>query len=759
MSARPRRERPRRAQLGAPRRRSAALAFAAALAGGACGASSAAEREACPASERHRVAAWGDGERDALRAQFAATAQPHAAATFDRVDTRLRAHLDDWGRAGALACAPEPAVRECLARRAQALDATLAALRELDGETLEFAVDAAAALEPPSSCAGATGALAGARTPALDGHRLAVAQAKALARTGQVWAAVDAAREAAGSIAEASAAATQSSAPEAAAARADLAGAAIDATTLLGGLLADTGDADGALRELEVAEGWATELGDRQRLLAIANARAQVIGLRKGERAAALAITEEAVVRALALGDAGVADLALLRETRGLLFQSGGEIAAAEAELRAAIDLHARPRADGLSTPAADAVMNHLGALLISEGRDDEARELLERTVERYRLDYGERHPVLAMPLNNLGLAHQRQGSYVEAQVALTQALELQEESLGPDHPRLAATLDNLGLVARKLGAFALARESSERALELYSRSLGPDHLRLVAPLSNLGNVARERGDLDLALEHLTRALTIQEREGDDPRALAHALHDLANVHGRRGDLEAAERHFQGALELLEGALGADDPDLKGPLIGLGNVARDRGALDQARARYARALALMRRHFGDEHPEVAVALFNLGNIHKDLGRLDEAERHYRQALAIRERALRPDHPLVIKNLTTLGKLLVARGDPAAAREPLERGLRFADARGEGQAGEPSDAAADGEVEGDADGEVASLRFLLARVLWELEDERPRALELAAAALSGLRSAGPEYAPERRLAERWLSARS
>ncbi|MCA9660484.1 MAG: hypothetical protein KC486_19225, partial [Myxococcales bacterium] len=159
------------------------LASAWGVGAGGCGASAAAEREACPAAERHRLAAWGVAEREALRAGFSATEQPHAAVTFDKVDARLRAHLDDWGRAGALACSPTPAVRECLARRSQALTATLEALRELDDETLEFAVDAVAALEPPSTCAGATGALAGARTPALDGHRLAVARAKALART------------------------------------------------------------------------------------------------------------------------------------------------------------------------------------------------------------------------------------------------------------------------------------------------------------------------------------------------------------------------------------------------------------------------------------------------------------------------------------------------------------------------------------------------------------------------------------------------
>jgi len=512
------------------------------------------------------------------------------------------------------------------------------------------------------------------------------------------------------------------------------------------------------MRELDQAERDAQILGDPFRLLTIRNARAQVLGLSLGRRTEAFALTQRALTEAAPLGELADPELAVLYETRGLLYEADGKGADAEIAFQAALEIHRRPRADGLTTPAVPAVMNHLGTMLIHAGRHDEACTLLERALHHYGEDYGETHPILALPLNNLGLAHQREGRYVEAQVALEHALELQENNLGPDHPRLASTLDNLGLVTRKLGSFSRARECSQRAIELYSQSLGPDHLRLVAPLRNLGNIARERGELPLALDLLTRALTIQERESDDARALAHALHDLANVYGRLGDLDSAQLHFDRALELLEGALGADHPDLKGPLIGLGNIDRDRGALDRAKARYERALELMRAHFGDgtrggggesegkgkgegdAHPEIAVALFNLGNIHKDLGHLDVAEDHYRQALAIRERALREDHPLMIKNLTTLGKALVAGGQPQEGIEVLQRALSLS----EGKKTAPE--------------ELAALRFLLARVLWDTGADEPRtqAHSLAQTAVEEYSEAGPDFDRERRAIERWLA---
>ncbi len=713
----------------------------------------------CEASEQLPIE-LSPTQTGALRELFLGADRPHAAGSLARVEARLLAHSEDWREAKSLACSPDPAVRECVATRAQLLSATVETLLELDAETIEFAIDAASALEPASACARAEGALDGSFSPELGGLRREVAKAKALARTGQVWAALEAAREADASSraaidaleggadgapppgreptkATTTAKTTTTSTTSTTAESGDRMAIAIDAATLLGGLLADTGDADAALVEIDRAERLARALGDPYRLLAIRNARAQVVGLRQGKTDEGLRLGDRALQDARALGEDADPELAVLHETRGLLFEAKGEQGPAEAAFRAALELHLRPAADGMTTPAAPAVMNHLGAMLIHRGEDRDAVALLERTVARYRVDYGESHPVLALPLNNLGLAHQREGRYVEAQVALEHAVELQEENLGPDHPRLASTLDNLGLVTRKLGSFSRARECSERAIDLYSQSLGPDHLRLVAPLRNLGNIARERGELGDALEHLQQALTIQERESDDARALAHALHDLANVYGRLGDLDQAERHFGRALTLLEEALGEGHPDLKGPLIGLGNIDRDRGAPGRARARYQRALDLMRDHFGDDHPEVAVALFNLGNLHKDTGRLDLAEQHYRQALSIREKALREDHPLVIKNLTTLGQTLVAGDEPEEAIAVLERALTLS----EGKQTPPE--------------ELGALRFLVARVLYKSLESPKRARTLGEAAFASFEEAGADYAREQRTVERWL----
>ncbi|HFE45933.1 MAG TPA: hypothetical protein ENJ18_10660, partial [Nannocystis exedens] len=273
----------------------------------------------CAAAERLDFAS-AERQRRALRALFLATdKKPHAADSLALVDARLKAHIDDWQERGKkLACSSNPAVRECLARRAQNLRATLETLLELDAETLEFAIDAAAALEPASACSRSSGVLDGQFTPALNELRLQVARARALAHSGQVWAALKAAREANSAIERTHADAphrpetgeknksqtsqtSQTDADTGIDLSHDRLAIAVDAKTLLGGLLADTGDADAALEMLERAHRQATIIRDPYRLLSIQTARAQIIGLRQGQLVEALALCTRARTDALPL--------------------------------------------------------------------------------------------------------------------------------------------------------------------------------------------------------------------------------------------------------------------------------------------------------------------------------------------------------------------------------------------------------------------------------------------------------------------------
>jgi tetratricopeptide (TPR) repeat protein len=108
-------------------------------------------------------------------------------------------------------------------------------------------------------------------------------------------------------------------------------------------------------------------------------------------------------------------------------------------------------------------------------------------------------------------------------------------------------------------------------------------------------------------------------------------------------------------------------------------------------------------------------------VRRRQGHIDEALALHRQSLAILEKVLPAGSLGFREGLLALGEALEAKGDAAAAREPLERALRIV----EKTQLDPL--------------QVAEVRFALARVLWSAKDQRERAHALASQAEEVLRS--------------------
>ena len=80
---------------------------------------------------------------------------------------------------------------------------------------------------------------------------------------------------------------------------------------------------------------------------------------------------------------------------------------------------------------------------------------------------------------------------------------------------------------------------------------------------------------------------------------------------------------------------------------------------------------MRRRLLGDDHPAVAVSLTKLADLLASDGREAEAAEGYRRAIAIAREKFGLSSPYLADGLSGLGRLLLARGDPAAG-EPLLR---------------------------------------------------------------------------------------
>ena len=307
----------------------------------------------------------------------------------------------------------------------------------------------------------------------------------------------------------------------------------------------------------------------------------------------------------------------------------------------------------------------------------EEARPLLEQSVELRRGQPGPDRLELAESLHNLGRLRAEEGEHDEAQALYREALEIRERVLGPDHPDVARSIRGLGRALELQGAFELARRHHQRALGIFEQALGPDDPEVGRALLSLGVALERLRELDQARTRLERALGILERwyEPDHPY-IADARVSLANVQRYSGDAAGARARYQEALPLLERAYGDNHPTVANALESLGKLLNAMRERDAAIVHHQRALEIREAAFGPTHRQVASSLNNLGLTYWGNKNLDEARRCFERSVEVFEAALGSDHLDVSKPLHSLAEILQKVGELDAASSHYERVLEI-----------------------------------------------------------------------------------
>ncbi len=343
-----------------------------------------------------------------------------------------------------------------------------------------------------------------------------------------------------------------------------------------------------------------------------------------------------------------------------------------------------------------------------SQGRDVSARELLDRSSERfaetlaaqprveaelsialagaYRQlgdlaradDLAQRGLARATSpqrqvdaLMELGTIHRLQGRFDEAEQVLRQALPLLPERQPAIHLLLANVLSDRG-------QFDEARSMAESA----RRATDDDGDLRVRALATLGGIQFRQGELEPALATLTEALALQRSlHGDRHTQAATIEHDLGVVLLQTGQIDAAIEHFQQALETRHALLGEVHPDTADSEFNLGVALRRHGDAAQASERIAHAVELQKHLLGPHHPAVANGLNSLALIAYEQGDLELAATRFQTALDVARLSFGPNHPTVatmLNNLAgierSLGRYPAAEADARAAIEAAAASL-------------------------------------------------------------------------------------
>jgi tetratricopeptide (TPR) repeat protein/tRNA A-37 threonylcarbamoyl transferase component Bud32 len=338
--------------------------------------------------------------------------------------------------------------------------------------------------------------------------------------------------------------------------------------------------------------------------------------------------------------------------------------------------------------------------------------------------------------LTSVASMQQHQGRVPEAIETLRRAAAIAEDGAAGDTALRALIANNLGYMLYEQGHYEDALELHLKVLAERRAELG-DHPYVVSSLNNVGFVLdaqdRQEDALDYHREALERALRIY---GEEHTVVADTLNSIALLHFSRGELAEAKEMLERVLQIARAREGEDGTIVAQAHANLGLVVNDLGDSDAALDHYAQAIAIYERAHGPGFPRIASVLHNTANIHLARGDIGRAIPIFREAIEMREAANGRGDAKLAFPLTGLGIALLSDDRAVEAEPVLERALSLRLERG---------------VTG---GDLALTRRHLARALWDIGLDRPRAIELAHEAEAGYRDAGDETAAEE--VARWIA---
>jgi serine/threonine-protein kinase len=276
---------------------------------------------------------------------------------------------------------------------------------------------------------------------------------------------------------------------------------------------------------------------------------------------------------------------------------------------------------------------NYLALTLERKGEFEEARHLLEEAVAIDARVDGKNSPDYAISLHNLGSSLIDRGDLFGAEAKLRETLAIRRKIMGPEHPDLLFTLNNLGYVLLEEGNWQAAEPFIKEAVENGVKRLGPDHPRLAGPMNNWARVLEAKGAYAEAESNYRRILSILDKANASKTwPAAQVTANLGLLHFDKGEFAQAEQWARRALELRRQLGGDQTPAFANSLI---EVAEDRAFqadLTGAESLLRQALAIREKRFPVGHPAIVMAKVGLGEVLASTGKTAEAEARLKEAV-------------------------------------------------------------------------------------------------------------------------------
>ncbi|ORY29236.1 TPR-like protein, partial [Rhizoclosmatium globosum] len=207
-------------------------------------------------------------------------------------------------------------------------------------------------------------------------------------------------------------------------------------------------------------------------------------------------------------------------------------------------------------------LMAVLGGCLRLQGRYQEAEEILEKCVERWKRVFGANEPNTFSAMNFLGLVYQEQGKLADALPIFTECLEGQTRLHGTDDLRTLRTMNHLGMVYQNMGNFKEAESIFRECRVAATKLFGETDLETLRYTSNLAHSLQTQSKFSEAEPLLIQCLSVFKTiHGPDHPSTLLSMLNLGLFYISQKDFIRAEELLQECLETRKRVLGPEHPD------------------------------------------------------------------------------------------------------------------------------------------------------------------------------------------------------
>ncbi len=324
-------------------------------------------------------------------------------------------------------------------------------------------------------------------------------------------------------------------------------------------------------------------------------------------------------------------------------------------------------------------IRSTLGDTYMELGEYAAAEPQVRRALELRRGALGNEHEATLRMMSLLGLIHWRQGRLDDATPFFQDAVDISRRSLGQDHSTTLIYEMNLANLHRAKGRYMEAEPLYAHLIDTQARVRGEEHGDTLNTMGNFANLLQETGRYEQAEALRRRELEVRQRvQGDKAPGTVSTMNNLANDLALLGRYDEAEPLMQRALELKVGLYGEAHPTTLNSVDSLGILADHMGRYAQAESLHRQALDGRTRALGLEHERTINSRERLANTLANQGRFAEAERLAATAAAQGTESLGARHVSTLYPQDTRAVALLGLGRADEAEATLRRVLSILD---------------------------------------------------------------------------------